>query len=82
MILAEDQSIAYGKFFSRAAGFVSKDFFPLFANYRRNGYDFGGVIGYLCLLDKAQKRIPYDAYTAKVSNTAQGGMKTHKSRLS
>ncbi len=43
MILAEDENIAYGKFFNRAAGFISKDFFPVFANYRRNGYDFDAL---------------------------------------
>ena len=40
MILAEDASIAYGKFFNKCAGFISKSFFPVFANYRRNGYDY------------------------------------------
>ena len=40
MILAADDSIAYGKFFNRGAGFISKEMFPAFANYRRNGYDF------------------------------------------
>ncbi len=39
--------------------------------------DSGGVIGYLCLLDKAQKRIPYDAYAVPgeltlVSDQAEG----------
>ena len=43
MILAADPDIAYGKFFNRNAGFVSKDFFPTFANYRRNGYDFDAL---------------------------------------
>lgn len=32
--------IAYGKFFDRKAGFISKEWFPVFANYRREGYDF------------------------------------------
>lgn len=40
IILAADPAIAYGKFFGRNAGFISKSFFPTFANYRRNGYDF------------------------------------------
>ena len=31
---------AYGKFFENKAVFVSGDWFPDFANYRRNGYDF------------------------------------------
>lgn len=30
----------YGKFFNGRAGFVSLEWFPDFANYRRNGYDF------------------------------------------
>ena len=43
MILARDPDIAYGKFFNKAAGFVSKSFFPTFSNYRRNGYDFDAL---------------------------------------
>ena len=43
MTLAEDDSIAYGKFFNKCAGFISRDFFPVFANYRRNGYDFDAL---------------------------------------
>ena len=31
---------AYGKFFENKAVFISRKFFPDFANYRRNGYDF------------------------------------------
>lgn len=31
---------AYGKFFERKAAFISREWFPDFANYRRNGYDF------------------------------------------
>lgn len=30
---------AYGKFFQNRAGFISRKWFPDFANYRRNGYD-------------------------------------------
>lgn len=43
MILARDPSIAYGKFFNRTAGFISKEWIPAFANYRRNGYDFDAL---------------------------------------
>ena len=43
MIIAEDKHIAYGKFFDRKAGFVSKAWFPAFANYRRDGYDYEGL---------------------------------------
>ena len=42
-ILASDPGIAYGKFFDRKAGFISKRWFPDFANYRRNGYDFDAL---------------------------------------
>lgn len=31
---------AYGKFFANKAGFVSRAWFPDFANWRRDGYDF------------------------------------------
>ena len=40
IILSAHSEIAYGKFFDKKAGFIHKDFFPVFANYRRNGYDF------------------------------------------
>ena len=30
----------YGKFFGGKAGYISKEWIPDFANYRRNGYDF------------------------------------------
>ena len=43
MILAAREDIAYGKFFDRKAGFVSRSWFPIFANYRRNGYDYEGL---------------------------------------
>ena len=42
-ILAEDDRIAYGKFFDKKAGFISKRWFPVFANYRRDGYDFDAL---------------------------------------
>ena len=42
-ILASHPDIAYGKFFNKNAGFISKSFFPVFANYRRNGYDFDAL---------------------------------------
>ena len=39
-IIAGSTTIAYGKFFDNKAGFISRDWFPFFANYRRDGYDF------------------------------------------
>ena len=35
---------AYGKFFEKKAAFISKEWFPDFANYRRDGYDFDTII--------------------------------------
>jgi hypothetical protein len=40
VLIARSGEVAYGKFFGKKAGFVSKEWFPHFANYRRNGYDF------------------------------------------
>ena len=34
---------AYGKFFGGRAGFISLDWFPRFANARRDGYDFDAL---------------------------------------
>ena len=42
-ILAPHPEIAYGKFFDCKAGFVSREWFPVFANYRRDGYDWEGL---------------------------------------
>ena len=39
-ILARSGEVCYGKFFNRKAGFISRKWFPVFANYRRDGYDF------------------------------------------
>ena len=38
--IASEHEVAYGKFFAGRAGFISVDWLPYFANYRRNGYDF------------------------------------------
>ena len=40
--IARSRTCAYGKFFGGRAGFISLDWFPDFANYRRDGYDFEG----------------------------------------
>jgi len=41
--IALDKSVAYGKFFRGKAGFISKEFFPDFCNYRRQGYDYDAL---------------------------------------
>ena len=35
---------AYGKFFKNRVGFVSREWFPRFANYRRDGYDYDSLL--------------------------------------
>ena len=42
-VLAPHPDVAYGKFFDKKAGFVSRAWFPAFANYRRDGYDWEGL---------------------------------------
>ena len=39
-LIAHSGKVAYGKFFGGKAGFISKAWFPHFANWRRDGYDF------------------------------------------
>ena len=39
-LAARSGAVAYGRFFRGKAGFVSKAWFPHFANWRRDGYDF------------------------------------------
>ena len=39
-LIARSGQVAYGKFFGKEAGFISKAWFPHFANWRRDGYDF------------------------------------------
>jgi len=41
--IALDKSAAYGKFFRGKAGFISKELFPDFCNYRRHGYDYDAL---------------------------------------
>ena len=38
--IARSHEVAYGKFFDKKAGFISMEWLPYFANYRREGYDF------------------------------------------
>lgn len=42
-IIAGRGDIAYGKFFYNRAGFITKEWLPYFANYRRDGYDFDAL---------------------------------------
>lgn len=42
-IIAASHEVAYGKFFDKKAGFISKEWLPYFANSRRCGYDFDAL---------------------------------------
>lgn len=42
-MIAARGEIAYGKFFDKKAGFITKEWFPFFANARRDGYDFDAL---------------------------------------
>ena len=42
-IIAEREDILYGKFFDKKAGFITRKWFPYFANHRRDGYDFDAL---------------------------------------
>ena len=42
-VIARRGNIAYGKLFHNKAGFISKEWLPYFANYRRDGYDFDSL---------------------------------------
>ena len=39
-IVAANGRVAYGKLFEGKAGFVSREWYPVFASFRRDGYDF------------------------------------------
>jgi len=39
----QQSGCAYGKFFNNKAGFISSQWFPDFANYRRRGYDMDAL---------------------------------------
>lgn len=41
--VARTGEAVYGKFFRGRAGFIRRDLFPVFANYRRRGYDFDAL---------------------------------------
>ena len=69
-LLAESGKVAYGKFFDRKAGFVSLDWLPDFAKWRRDGYDFDALWEdekasfrqkkIMDLFDRGQERFSFD----------------------
>ncbi len=42
-VIARTGEIAYGKFFDKKAGFIAREWVPVFANYRRDGYNFDAL---------------------------------------
>mgnify|MGYP000710124573 CR=1 FL=1 len=44
----------YGKLFNKKAGFVSREWIPDFANFRRDGYDFDAIDGDTLFVNGAQ----------------------------
>ena len=42
-IIARRGDVAYGKFFDKKAGFISREWLPYFLNFRRDGYDFDAL---------------------------------------
>ena len=42
-LAAGSTEVAYGKFFDGRAGFISTEWFPVFANWKRDGYDFDAL---------------------------------------
>ena len=42
-LIAKSGEVAYGKFFDKKAGFISKEWLPYFVNFRRDGYDFDAL---------------------------------------
>lgn len=56
---------AYGKFFHGKAGFIGAEWFPDFANYRRDGYDFDAR--YEDGLARYQDKIVYDILAERPS---------------
>lgn len=42
-LITRSKTVAYGKFFDKKAGFISREWIPYFANYKRDGYDFDAL---------------------------------------
>lgn len=74
---------AYGKFFEKKAVYISSEWFPDFANYRRNGYDFDAryedglvYIGDKRLYDLIENNAPImSKHLKQIGNYRKGGNK-------
>lgn len=70
--VAHDKSCIYGKIFQKKTGYISAEWFPHFANYRRDGYDFDaryddGLVRYedKTLFDLIERKGPVTAKELK-----------------
>lgn len=72
VLIARNEEIAYGKFFDNKAGFIAKEWFPYFANDRRDGYDFDarwedGLADMRCkrIMDQFEYKSEYSSFALK-----------------
>ena len=80
---AQSGKVAYGKFFRGRAGFISLDWLPVFANLRRDGYDFdslyeeglamGRAMAIMELFDKQERLYSYEIKS--LAGFGKGGLK-------
>lgn len=79
----QETGCAYGKFFERKAAYISREWFPDFANYRRDGYDFDarfddGLASYrdIELFELVENHAPMiSKELKKIGNYRKGGKK-------
>ena len=64
--ISRGKQVAYGKFFGKKAGYISKEWLPYFANYRRDGYDFDAR--YLDGLANRRQKLIMDFYMGEDAN--------------
>lgn len=88
-IIARSGEVAYGKFFRKKAGFISKEWFPYFANYRRDGYDFDarwedGLASMRCkkIMDKFEEQEEWMSHELKKqAGFLKGGEKNYSGMI-
>lgn len=82
-LIAKAGTVAYGKFFRKKAGFISKKWFPYFANYRRQGYDFDsrwedGLAGIRCKKIMEQLELKGEMFSFELKKAAGFGKNGEK----
>ncbi len=83
VLAARSGRAAYGKFFSGKAGFISLEWLPVFANARRDGYDFDSLYEEGLAKGRAKRIMELfdkggQLYSYEIKNTAgfgKGGLK-------